>query len=101
MGTRIVMGAWAAFLMIGASVAVFGRERRAAQSVFGAPASLMILSNSESERAARQLGARMEEIGSQSEGFEGLSPEEPGRKVGEFFKGIEEGANNSDADQNG
>ena len=95
----IVMVAWAAFLMIEASVAVHGRERKTAQIVFGILAALMILSNIASERAARELDERMERMGGQFEGIEDMSPEEAGRKMGAFFKGLEEGANSNAANQ--
>ncbi len=95
----IVMIAWATFLIIEASVSVHGRERRTAQIVFGILAALMILSNIASERAARQLEARMAHMGSQFEGIEDLSPEEAGRKMGEFLKGLEEGANKAPVDR--
>ncbi len=95
----IVMIAWGAFLMIEASVSVHGRERRTAQIVFGILAALMILSNIASERAAREMEERMERMGSQFQGVEDMSPEEAGRKMGEFFKGLEEGANKAPVEQ--
>jgi len=36
------------------------------------------------------MAERMENIGSEFEGFEEMSPEEAGRKVGEFLRGMEE-----------
>jgi hypothetical protein len=93
----IVTIAWGAFLLVEASVSVHGRERKTAQIVFGILAVLMILSNIASERAARQMERRFQEMGGQFENMEDLTPEEAGRKMGEFFKGLEEGANR-DAD---
>lgn len=87
---NIIMISWGAFLMIEASVWVHGRKRSVAQIVFGILAILMILSNVASERAARQMEARMEETGRQFDGIEDMSAEEAGRKMGEFFKGVEE-----------
>lgn len=89
LGTIIAI-AWGAFLLIEASVSVHGRPRRTAQIVFGILAVLMIFSNIASERAARQMEARWAEAGKEFEGIEDMSPEEAGRKMGEFFKGLEE-----------
>ncbi|MAC33996.1 MAG: hypothetical protein CME40_00910 [Haliea sp.] len=89
LGTIIAI-AWGAFLLIEASVSVHGRPRRTAQIVFGILAVLMIFSNIASERAARQMEARWAEAGKEFEGIEDMSPEEAGRKMGEFLKGLEE-----------
>src|SRR6056297_705026 len=87
---NILAIAWGAFLMIEASVQVHGRSRKLATTVFGTLAVLLILSNTAGERASRQMAERMENIGSEFEGFEEMSPEEAGRKVGEFLRGMEE-----------
>lgn len=89
LGTIITI-AWGAFLLIEASVSVHGRPRRTAQIVFGILAVLMIFSNIASERAARQMEARWSEAGKEFEGIEDMSPEDAGRKMGEFLKGLEE-----------
>ncbi|WP_232059119.1 YIP1 family protein [Kineobactrum salinum] len=93
LGTIITI-AWGAFLLVEASVSVHGRERKTAQIVFGVLAVLMILSNIASERAARQMERRFQDVG-QFENMEDMSPEEAGRKMGEFFKGLEESSNRS------
>jgi hypothetical protein len=94
----IVTIAWAAWLLVEASVAVHGRQRKTAQIVFGVLAVLFIFTSLGSERASREMEARMEAMGGQFEDLEDLSPEEAGRKMGEFLKGLEEGAQ-SDSDQ--
>ncbi len=94
----IVTIAWAAWLLVEASVAVHGRQRKTAQIVFGVLAVLFIFTSLGSERASREMEARMEAMGGQFEDLEDLSPEEAGRKMGEFLKGLEEGAQ-SDRDQ--
>lgn len=83
--------AWASYLMIEASVAVHGRERRIATIVFGVIGALMILSNVSSEYAARNLVSQAERMGAMFENYQNLPPEEAGKKMGEFLKGIEEG----------
>ncbi|MEQ8514422.1 MAG: hypothetical protein RIC38_02345, partial [Chromatocurvus sp.] len=93
---NILAIAWGAYLMIEASVQVHGRTRRLATTVFGILAVLMILSNTAGERASRQMAERMEKMGSQFEGYEDMSPEEAGRKMGEFLRGMEEAQKKSD-----
>lgn len=88
-GNILAIG-WGAFLMIEASVQVHGRSRKLATTVFGILAVLMILSNTAGERASRQMTERMERMGTQLEGYEDMSPEEAGRKMGEFLRGMEE-----------
>ncbi|MFN2329255.1 MAG: YIP1 family protein [Chromatocurvus sp.] len=87
---NILAIAWGAFLMIEASVQVHGRSRKLATTVFGILAVLMILSNTAGERASRNMAERMENMGTQFEGYEEMSPEEAGRKMGEFLRGMEE-----------
>lgn len=87
---NILAIAWGAFLMIEASVQVHGRSRKVATTVFGILAVLLILSNTAGERASRQMAERMENMGSEFEGYEEMSPEEAGRKMGEFLRGMEE-----------
>lgn len=94
----IIVIVWGVFLVIEASVAVHGRPRRTAQIVFGILAVLMIISNIGRELAARQMRAHMEEMGSQFQGVEDMTPEEAGRKMGEFLKGLEQGQKSSGND---
>jgi hypothetical protein len=82
---------WASVLMIEASVAVHARERKTATLVFGILGALLILSNVSSEYAGRKMAGRMSEMGTQFEDMENLSPEEAGKKMGEFLKGFEKG----------
>ena len=86
----ILAVAWGALLMIEASVEVHGRSRRLATTVFGILAVFMILSNTAGERASRQMAERAENMGNQIEGYEDMSPEEAGREMGEFLRGMEE-----------
>jgi hypothetical protein len=93
----IVTIAWGAWLLVEASVAVHARPRRTAQIVFGVLAVLFIFTSLGSERASREMDARMAEVGGHFQDMENLSPEEAGRKMGEFLKGLEEGAQSGDA----
>jgi hypothetical protein len=83
--------AWASYLLIEASVAVHGRERKTATIVFAIIGGLMIMSNVSSEYAARNLAVQAEKMGAMFEDYQNLPPEEAGRKMGEFLKGIEQG----------
>lgn len=87
----IVGVVWGTYLLIEASVAVHGRERKTAQIVFGILGALMLFSNVSSEYAARKAMDRMEDLASQFEDMENLPPEEMGKKMGEFLKGMEQG----------
>lgn len=87
----IVSVAWSTYLVIEASVGVHGRERKTAQLVFGIIGALMLLMNLSGERAARNMASHMEEMGAQFEDFQNLPPEEAGKKMGEFLKGMEQG----------
>lgn len=93
---NILAIAWGAFLIIEASVEVHGRPRKLATTVFGILAVLMILSNTAGERASRQMAKRMENMGTQIEGYEDMSPEEAGRRMGEFLRGMEEAQKRND-----
>lgn len=59
----IVAVAWASYLLIEASVAVHGRERKTSQLVFGIIGAILIVMNVTSEYAARQLADQAEELG--------------------------------------
>lgn len=91
---RIVWVAW----LFEASVAVHGRPRKTAQIVFGALAVWFIFTSIGSESASRAMNARMHKMGGYFQGIEDMSSEDAGRKMGEFLKGLEEGAQ-SDGDQ--
>jgi hypothetical protein len=59
--------------------------------VFGIIGALMLLMNLSGEHAARNMASHMEEMGAQFEDFQNLPPEEAGKKMGEFLKGMEQG----------
>ena len=82
--------AWGMYLMIVASVEVHGIPVNKAYIVFGILGVLMIIGNVSSEMAAREAEARLEQLGMKMEDVEGKTPEEIGRMVGEFMKGMEE-----------
>lgn len=95
----IVSIVWGTYLMIEASVAVHGRPRRTATLVFGILGALMVVSNVSSEYASRQMSERMEELSGQFGDTEDMSPEEAGRKMGEFLKGFEEASKKDSSEE--
>ncbi|MFC1681425.1 YIP1 family protein [Pseudomonadota bacterium] len=82
--------AWGMYLMVVASVEVHGIPVNKAYIVFGILGVLMIISNVSSEMAAREAQDRLEQLGMKMEDMEGKTPEEIGRMVGEFMKGMED-----------
>lgn len=55
--------AWATYLLIEASVAVHGRERKTSQLVFGVIGAVLIFWNISAEHTTRQLSEQVEELG--------------------------------------
>lgn len=116
---------WGMYLLFTASQEVHGASRQTAMIVFGVLALLVVFFQVSSEMAARKMTAKMEEfggsmekfgksmekmgeamensegiktaeqMGKQVEGMEDLSPEEAGKKLGEFFKGMEQAMENT------
>jgi len=86
---------WATWLLIEASVAVHGRNRQTASIVFGILGALMLISNVSSEYAARNLASKLDQYQNRLEQYQQMDPDEAGRKLGEFFKGIEQGMGES------
>lgn len=87
----IVGVTWGMYLMVTASVEMHGLEARKAYIVFGVLGVLGIMFNLNSERDARRAQAQLEEMGLTKEEMQNKSPEEIGKMVGEFLKGMEQG----------
>ena len=90
LGTIIAV-VWATYLVIEASVAVHGRDRKTSQILFGIIGVLLLISNVSSEYAARQAVDRLKGLEARMEDYSNLPPDEMGKKMGEFLKGMEEG----------
>lgn len=95
----IVSVAWGCYLMVIASLEVHRLKRQTVYIVFGVLALLGILLNLSSERAVRHMAAQVDELEMQAEQFgkqlerlEDMTPEEAGRAVGGFLKGLGEAA---------
>ncbi len=81
--------AWGIYLMIVASTEVHGIAPKRAQLVFGAIAIVFFLLSVSSEYTARRFASRMENMSTR---MDQMSPEEAGKKMGEFLKGLQKGA---------
>lgn len=88
--------AWGMYLMVAASVEVHEIQINKAYIVFGILGMLMIIGNVSSEMAAREMQSNLDKMGMKMEDMEGKSPEELGRMVGEFMKGMEEAQKQSE-----
>ena len=90
LGTVIAV-AWLTYLMVIASTEVHKLTRNTALIVFGILGLLMLMFNLSGERAARHFESQLEHMGQSMENMEDMSPEEAGKAVGEFLKGMEKG----------
>jgi hypothetical protein len=97
---------WGAFLLYVASIEVHKIKDSTAKIVFGILAALLVISGISSERTYRNYSTKFERISEQMErqfeegsigraieeleDVEEMTPEEAGKKFGEFLKGMEE-----------
>jgi hypothetical protein len=81
--------AWGIYLMMIASTEVHGIDKKKAQTVLGAIAVVLALISLSAEHSARKFTSKMADMSSK---IEQMTPEEAGKKVGEFLKGMEKGA---------
>ncbi|MDH3695369.1 MAG: hypothetical protein OER96_12455, partial [Gammaproteobacteria bacterium] len=84
------------FLMFTASVEVHQLVPKTAMIVMGILGVLMLIWNVGSERMGRHFESHIERMESTVEDMEDMTPEEAGKAVGEFLKGLEEGAQKSE-----
>jgi hypothetical protein len=78
---------WGFYLAATASVEVHGIEPKKARTVFGALAIVFALLSIGAEYSARKTTARMSDFKAGE-----MTPEEAGKKMGEFMKGFKKGA---------
>lgn len=79
---------WMMYLMVTATTEVHKLEPKKAWIVFGIIFGLFILLNLNSQRAARNAENQVKEFNKQMEQMENMTPEEAGKAMGEFFKGL-------------
>jgi hypothetical protein len=85
----VAMVIWGFFLMVIASEEVHGIERRKARIAFGAAAVVFALMSISSQRAAREMHDRSGAVADKLQKLEQMSPEDAGKAVGEFMKGLQ------------
>jgi hypothetical protein len=93
----IIGTAWAAYLLIVASIEVHGIKPNTAYLIFGGLGLLLLLSSLSAEYGGRRLASEVERFGGKMEGIEEMTPEEAGRVVGEFLKGLEKAGKDKEA----
>ncbi len=85
----IVGIAWGFYLMFIATKEVHHLNEKTASMVFGILGLILIVSNIGSEMAARRMSTELEKISPALENIQNMEPEEAGKMVGEFLKGLE------------
>jgi hypothetical protein len=85
----IVGIAWGMYLMFIATKEVHHLNKKTASMVFGIMGLILIVSNISSEMAARRMSTEFEKMGPAIENIQNMEPEEAGKMVGEFLKGLE------------
>jgi len=83
---------WMAYLMVVASTEVHKLQAKTAWIVFGAIFVVFSLMSLSSEIAGRRVANKMEKLQKEMGKIGEMTPEEAGRKVGEFLKGLEKGS---------
>ena len=88
----LVSVVWGTYLMITASTEVHGRAQQTALIIFGILGGIALLWNLGAEHSARSMRAHFSELENLDvKGFENMKPEDAGKAVGEFLKGLEKG----------
>jgi len=81
--------AWGMYLMFIATKEVHQLNEKTASMVFGIIGLILIVSNISSEMAARRMATNFEKMVPAMENIQNMEPEEAGKMVGEFLKGLE------------
>ena len=90
LGTIIGL-AWTTYLFVIASIEVHGLNSKISWIVFGVIFLLFSLISISSQYATRNIASKMEKYGTQMENIKDMTPEEAGKAMGEFLKGLEQG----------
>jgi hypothetical protein len=86
--------AWMAYLMIIASIQVHQVKPKIALIVFGILGGLLVVSSIGSQFAAKRMEKQMDRFQSEMGKLDEMKPEEAGKAIGEFLKGMQEGMGN-------
>jgi hypothetical protein len=88
---------WATYLIVVVSIAVQRIEAKKAWTVFGAICAVFVLISLSAEVAGRKMAGRMQAWERENqdtikrlENLENMTPEEAGKAMGEFLKGLQE-----------
>lgn len=99
LGTIIAI-IWGLYLMIVASTKVHKIPQKTAFIVFGVLCGLLVIMSTCSQYAGRKLQNEMEGFGTKMEDFgsemEEMTPEEAGKALGEFMKGLQDATEESE-----
>ena len=104
----IAKNLWGAYLLYIASIEVHSIKQQTAKIVFAVLAALVVLSGIRTEYKLRNLQSYIDKAYNDAtanprfkdlENMENMSPEEAGRKMGEFLKGMEETIKAADKQQ--
>jgi len=87
-GILITLG-WSLYLIVVASEQVHKIARQTAVIAFGILFGLSALMSISSQMAARRLHGKLDELNEHMEKMEEMTPEEAGKAVGEFMKGLQ------------
>ena len=79
---------WGTYLMITASIEVHQLKRNTAYTVFGILGALLVVMNLSTESATRQMTSHVEELEKQTGQSGEMTPEQAGKAMGEFIKGM-------------
>lgn len=88
LGTLIAIG-WGFYLMVVASEHVHKLAPQTARIAFGVLFGVFALMSISSQMAARRMQGKVEALHEEMERMEEMSPEEAGKAVGEFLKGLQ------------
>jgi len=82
---------WMAYILVCASVEVHGTEPKIAWIVFGAICAILALCSVSMQHTARGLQHKMENMRNGLGDIQKMKPEEAGKALGEFMKGVQKG----------
>jgi len=91
MGSLLAIG-WMTYLLVICSIEVHDLMAKPCWIVFGTLAAILALATVSSQYTARKFAREMDDISRRMGKIEEMTPEEAGRKVGEFMKGLQQGA---------
>lgn len=83
---------WMTYLIVNASTEVHNLQARTSWIVFGAICAVLVLTSISSQIAARKAANRLQTLQNQMGDINKMKPEEAGKALGEFLKGMQKGA---------